>query len=403
MIKTLFKFDKTIWIMIFLMIIGYILIHDLLGGTLFAHSHWDSYTLQSLAWLRGETGLGKDYSYLELAIYNNNWYVSFPPLPSVFMLPFALVFGEMTPNNLIIAVYSLISAVIAYKCMREIGARDIFAAFWAVFVVWGCNLMWMSTNGGVWFQAQSLNMLLCLATVYLMLKDHRVFSYITLALAVGCRPFSIVFFPVLFIYYFMKDKAVRFNEKPLRLMLGQLKCFVGPAVIGGAYMIYNYVRFGNPIEFGHNYLPEFVNSPNGQFHLSYLLPNLYNLFLRPITLGLNGGLQYPMFDGFMFYIANPIFIVWFICLIEDLLRKEMTMVKAAICVAVLVNIILLCLHKTLGGWQFGARYTIDMIPMVFLYLLLSKKARPTRTDLVIGAFAVMLNVYGALAMTFLQV
>jgi hypothetical protein len=383
------------------MIIGYILIHDLLGGTLFAHSHWDSYTLQALAWLRGETGLGQNYSYLELAIYNNNWYVSFPPLPSVFMLPFALVFGEMTPNNLIMVAYSVISAIIAYKCAREIGVRDIYAAFWAVFVVCGCNLMWMSTNGGVWFQAQSLNMLLCLATVYLMLKDRRVFSYITLALAVGCRPFSLVFFPVLFIYYFMKDRAVRSGEKPLRLMFGQLKCLVGPAIIGGAYMAYNYVRFGNPLELGHNYLPEFVNSPNGQFSLSYLLPNLYNLFLRPITFVSNGGLEYPIYDGFMFYIANPIFIVLFIYIIKDLLKKEMTMVKVSICIAVLANIVLLCIHKTLGGWQFGARYTIDMIPMVFLYLLLSKKARPSRYELAIGAFAVMFNIYGMLAMSFL--
>jgi Gpi18-like mannosyltransferase len=388
--------------MILLMIIGYILIHSLLGGTLFSHSHWDSYTLQSLAWLRGETGLGQDYSYLELAIYNNNWYVSFPPLPSVFMLPFAIVFGEMTPNNLIIAIYSLISAAIAYKCMRTTGVRDIYAAFWAVFVVCGCNLMWMSTNGGVWFQAQSLNMLLCLATVHSMLKNRRSLSYITLALAVGCRPFSLVFFPVLFIYYFMKDKTTQPNKKPLRLMLGQLKCLIGPAIIGAAYMIYNYIRFGNPLELGHNYLPEFVNSPDGQFNLSYLLPNLYNLFIRPISLGSNGALVYPIFDGFMFYIANPIFIIWFICLIKDVLKKEMTAVKATICIAVLANIVLLCIHKTLGGWQFGARYTIDMIPMVFLYLLLSKKARPSHVEFMIGAFAVMLNIYGALAMAFLH-
>jgi len=381
------------------MIIGYILIHDLLGGTLFAHSQWDSYTLQALAWLRGEAGLGQNYEHLELAIYNNNWYVSFPPLPSVFMLPFALVFGEMTPNNLIIAAYAIISAVIAYKCVREMGQRDIYAAFWAIFVVCGCNLMWMSTNGGVWFQAQALNMLLCLATVYLMLKNHREFSYITLALAVGCRPFSLVFFPVLFIYYFMKDKDALPNEKSLRLMFRQLKCLIGPVIIGAAYMAYNYVRFGSLFELGHNYLPEFADAP--QFSMSYLLPNLYNLFIRPISFGVNGGLEYPIFNGFMFYIANPIFIIWFIYLLKDVLRKEMTPVKASICIAILANILLLCSHKTLGGWQFGARYTIDMIPMVFLYLLLSKKARPTRFEFMIGILAIMFNIYGTLAMAFL--
>jgi hypothetical protein len=86
---------------------------------------------------------------------------------------------------------------------------------------------------------------------------------------------------------------------------------------------------------------------------------------------------------------------------KDVFKKEMTAVKACICVAVIANIVLLCMHKTLGGWQFGARYTIDMIPMVFLYLLLSKKARPTRIEFIIGTVAIMFNIYGALAMTFL--
>jgi hypothetical protein len=206
----------------------------------------------------------------------------------------------------------------------------------------------------------------------------------------------------------MKDKNVLPSEKPLRLMFRQFKCFIGPAIIGGAYMMYNYARFGNPFEFGHNYLPEFINSPNGQFHLSYLLPNLYNLFIRPIEFSLSGGLaspvfalKYPIWDGFMFYIANPIFIVWFICIVKDFVKKELTAVKVCICGAVMANIILLCLHKTLGGWQFGARYTIDMIPMVFLYLLLSKKVRPSRVDFIIGVLAIMFNLYGALAMAFL--
>ncbi len=32
------------------LIMGYVMLHDLCGGTLFRHNDWDSYTLQALAW-----------------------------------------------------------------------------------------------------------------------------------------------------------------------------------------------------------------------------------------------------------------------------------------------------------------------------------------------------------------
>lgn len=46
------------------LIIGYVMLHDLLGGTLFRHNDWDSYTLQALAWREGRMAL---FAELQLA------------------------------------------------------------------------------------------------------------------------------------------------------------------------------------------------------------------------------------------------------------------------------------------------------------------------------------------------
>lgn len=42
---------------------------------------YNSYLLQAQAWLRGETALDQNYEFLELAVYNGRYYVSFPPYP----------------------------------------------------------------------------------------------------------------------------------------------------------------------------------------------------------------------------------------------------------------------------------------------------------------------------------
>ena len=146
-------------------------------------------------------------------------------------------------------------------------------------------------------------MLLLTACVYFAQQKMRVAAYSMAALAVGCRPFSACMFLPLMAYFYMMDK----DRPRADRIRGQIRSLIIPALIALCYMLYNYARFGDAPEFGHNYLPEFTGSEKGQFSLSYILPNLYNLLLRPVTLRAGLTLEYPLFDGFMFYIANPMF------------------------------------------------------------------------------------------------
>ena len=380
-----------------LMLLGYIFIHMLFGGTLLSYNCWDSYSLQAMSWLSGRLDMGKNYEWLELAVYNGKYYLSFPPLPSVVMLPFVLLFGERTPSNLVSALYGIFTAMIAYKILKKAGMKRGGAVFFAIAYVWGSNMLWLSTSGGVWFLAQGLNMLLLTACVYFAQQKMRVAAYAMAALAVGCRPFSVCMFLPLMAYFYMADK-----DRPMADRIrGQIRSLIIPAFIALCYMLYNYVRFGNVLEFGHNYLPEFTESEKGQFSLSYILPNLYNLLLRPVTLRADLTLEYPLFDGFMFYIANPMFLIWFAAVVKDVLQKKLDVVRLCIVIAILAELLLLCAHKTLGGWQFGARYTVDMLPMALMYLLL-KKDEPGGISAFIMAAGMMFNLYGALAMTMLH-
>lgn len=387
------------WGMLALMLLIYVLLHDLLGGSLFSHSQWDSYTLQALAWRRGFLGLGQDYPWLELAVYGGDWFVSFPPFPSVLMLPLTFIFGESTPNNLVIMLYAMATAAMAYACLCHTGSRPKSAAFLSLFYVMGCNLMWMSTSGGVWFQAQALNMLLLTACLFAALNNRRTLAYTLIALAVGCRPFSACAFLPLFVFFYRADRAL--GHRALQCLLRQLPCLLPTALIGGAYMWYNWARFGNVLEFGHNYLPEFTQAQNGQFHPSYLAANFKNILLRFPALSAGGRLSYPYFDGFAFYIANPFFIPLFIGIARDIRGRRMDALRLCLLLALLAELVLLCAHKTFGGWQFGARYTVDMLPMALAYLLLRGPWEPRLYEKGIGLFAIAFNLYGALAMTFL--
>lgn len=412
-------FDLNMLGIVIIMLLGYVLIHDLFGGTLFSYNSWDSYTLQALSWREGRLDLGRNYEYLELAIFEGKYYVSFPPVPSVVVLPLTFIFGANVPSNFISALYGIITALLAYKVLRVVNMEKGAASLLAMLVVWGSNAMWMSTSGGVWFQAQLLNMLLLIAAVYCALTDKRKTAYALVALAVGCRPFSAVGFLVLFVYFYTRDKAKEGSKGFFKTALSQWSCFIIPMLIAGAYMWYNAARFNNPFEFGHNYLPEFLAAPQGQFNLSYIPQNLKNIFLNFITFGEGLKLEYSIFNGFIFFIANPIFIMLFVRILADTLKKRLDAVRIAAIAAIVLNLLLLCAHKTFGGWQFGACYTVDMIPLVLFYLAYgAKDLEPVDKDAVKNAqgchvwplkryesllciLAIMFNVYGALAMHFL--
>lgn len=385
--------NKYLLISILLTVLGFILIHDLIGDTFLKHSDWDSYTLQAMSWREGSISLKENYSWLEIATYNGNYFVSFPPIPSLVMMPFTFIFGEETPNNALLMIYVIVCVVGAYKVYKYFGASDKNATFWAVFTALGSNVLSISFNGGVWFQAQILNLLFCLFGVWAAIKNRRILSMAFIALAVGCRPFSLFYFPALITYFIVEDRN---NGLSIVKSISKMwKSIILPVLIIGSYMLYNYARFDNPFEFGHNYLPEFSNG-DAQFGIQYFTTNLINIF-RPIWLTKDLALEYPMFNGFVFFIANPIFIVLFIEFLKDIKNKKFNIEKLAIIVCLAFNMFVLLIHKTFGGWQFGARYTIDLIPFVVLYIAKNIRDREIKLwEKAIGTLGVILNAYGAL-------
>ncbi|MDR2514419.1 MAG: DUF3007 family protein [Christensenellaceae bacterium] len=283
----------------------YLLLHDLLGGSLLAHSTHDSYTLQALCWQDGRLDIpsGEVYTWLELAIYNDKYYLSFPPLPSLFLLPWVAIFDAETPSNLIVALYAVASLGVLYACLRVIGLEENRAAIWAVPLLLGSSLAWVSSSGAVWFQAQTLNTLLLLIAILCLLKGRQRPAFFWLALAVGCRPVSIVYFPAFIALFWAKDPPSRAGS--WRFCRGLFFSLIPAALVGLFYMALNLARFSNPLEFGHSYLPEFTRNP--RFSPAYLAHNLSILLFRPLLLG--GGLRVNLnpFEGFAFYLANPVF------------------------------------------------------------------------------------------------
>ena len=160
------------------------------------HNPYNSYTLQACAWLEGRLDLGRDYAWLELAIVDGRYYVSFPPFPSYVMLPFAAMFGENTPDGLIALSVTLLSVVYACLLYNSV-RRDGNGLMWVLFLLLGTGYLFICFTGYVWFIAQNLCFALSLMAIFHALRGQGGVSLTCWACAVGCRPMVAMYLPVL--------------------------------------------------------------------------------------------------------------------------------------------------------------------------------------------------------------
>ncbi len=364
-----------------------LLFHSLAGGTLLAQNPYDSYLLQAKNWLEGSAAIqnGEAYPWLELAVYQGEYYLSFPPVPSLLALPWA-AWGGAVPSNLLAAVYGLFAAAGVYLLFWRSGKTPETCAFFALFVTLGSNTFWLCTSGGVWMIAQVLALAFCVWGCFFWLAGRDVPAFFLLALAVGCRPFS----ALLAVLLFLRPVYGALTQKRWAHLAaaGALPCLVALA-LGW----YNWMRFGSPLEFGHNYLPEFMRAENGQFSLAYLWPNLKNL-LRPVTLTETLDLSFPVFNGFLPLLADPILLLWCAAMVRAAKKGSLSWRDGVLAACWLASVVFLCLHRTLGGWQFGARYLVDTLPFVLLFFVRRRwEAGPAARGLLLAA--VLFNFYGA--------
>jgi len=361
-----------------------------------SHDPQDSYTLQALAWRAGHIHIVLDaFSQdLELAIFQGRQYVSFPPVPTLPMWLLTLFFDWATPNHIVNLVYFLSSYLVGYSLCRRLGKADGPAAVWAAFLVAGCNLLNLCWFGGVWYQAQAFSFLLTLCAFRLVLcKTHIAWSFglCCLALAVGCRPFQAVYIPpALYIVYrhLQRKESTSFPRALVRI----IPLCIPPILIGLCYGLYNLARFHSFFEFGHTYLPEFQKY-GPQFSLEYFPQNIKNIFRLPWIE--EGRFTFPHFNGCAFYLTNPLFLITGVAVIHGLLKRRLRMLDTVLIICLVLHIALLLLHRTFGGWQFGARYLIDLCPVLF-YLALR---HPVKSRLLTGAimiWGILFNVYGGL-------
>lgn len=351
------------------------------------------YHEQAQAWLDGQLNIDCFFSCPDLTSYKGLWYVPFPPLPSLLMLPWVWAFGAEKTNTVLFSmlVGSLNVSFIFFFLMgvknRGLALTSNAHVLWMTLLFGvGSVHFYMSIQGTVWYLAQicAVSFVLLAAWASVKRKSPWLVGFF-LGMAMLGRPHLAFLFPF-FLGLFWNGNLKNLTYWGLRM--GSMAC-----IFACGLLVYNHIRFEDFSDFGYltqNISPSLKSDllNHGQFHWIYFKRNVYRMFLAFPTWFLHTDAPNPNFQGLSIFCTTPAFIYAI-----HALKKDMSSILTWLSIA-LVSLPLVFYYNT--GWaQFGYRFSLDfMIPLVFL-LCIAGKGRNPRWFNVLILVGTCINLYGA--------
>lgn len=362
------------------------------------------FNLLADAFLHGRLHLVNPPTTIDLAFFNGRWYVPFPPLPALLMLPWVAAAGVDAVNTVVFnaafaaANVALVFLILSALSQHKFTALNTADNLWLTLLFGLGSVHWyMATQGSVWFIAQICTVtFVALAVLITLQRGPAWMAGLALGLAVAARPNVALSFPLLLgIVAMHGTSSIEWRGLDWRgLTRWGAQAAVPILLVAAALLAYNQARFHNPLDFG--YANAEVNprlaadlAEYGQFSPHYIQRNLRAmLFALPVW---DAEARRPTADGdgLSLLITTPalVYLVW--------ARKRNPLTLGAWTALGLLVIPLLLYYNT-GWWQFGYRFSLDFMLPVMVLLATALPAPMPRLPRLLILVGVAVNLYGVL-------
>lgn len=352
---------------------------NLLTGSAFALSDYPYYNYLADAFLHGQLYLRLlPDNFHDLVLYNGNYYLYWPPMPAIVLMPFIAVFGVGLTDAFFNAVIAALNVGIVAILLRKLSKRNIIPStrtqrgILIVLLAIGSVHFPMAVGGTVWLTGQLIGFMFVALAYLAAVSLEREFAFFGAGLMIAAAMLTRnhLLFMGLWPGLFLVKSHWGDEKKSITryILIGLLPVFIG----GIAYLGYNVIRFGTPFEVGityHGMNSIFRNSYEtyGPFSLHYVPINFYYQYLYyPFA-------SWPpteeLFMGGSLFLLSPLFLAAFWGIIKE---KDRFNVWGLVLSILTTNILIITLMGT--GWlQFGPRYTLDFTLALLLLTLMGIK------------------------------
>lgn len=332
----------------------------------------------------------------DLVFFNGQYFLYWPPMPAIMLMPFVLIFGVGFSDVAFTVVLAAVNVALVSVLLRALDKngiveitpvrRGILTSFFAL----GTVHLILAVNGRVWFTAQLIGLSFILLAYLFSVKSQGQTAFLLTGTMLGLALLTrnnLLFVGIWPAYYLLNKYRQAGTKRLIQFSLaGLMPVFLA---VGG-YLLYNQLRFGNPFELGldyHQMDPIFESSylQYGAFNIHYLPTNFYYQYIH---------YPFPFHEdttmGGSLFLLSPLLFVIFPALIKG---KPRLSILALFLSILITNIPILLLMGT-GYVQIGPRYTLDFMAPLLIITAFGMTLFKERTAVLLNLLSIAHYTYG---------
>lgn len=365
------------------------------------------YSSLSQSFLSGKLYITDKASFYDTAVYLGRNYWPLGPLPAVLLTPLTEI-SSLTGNTGIILhsqgyvqiIILIIITWLLFKIAAAFGYKKSDQAFIAFAFLLGTMFIGVAVSPSSWYLAQTVSTLFLLAALYAYFsKKGLMLVGVCIALSVASRitTLFVLSFFIFEIFFFKRENSLRYKLTESARLIFPVFCVLL------LLFAYNYARFGSVIQTGYGlqtlaYQSLIDARSYGLFSIEALPGNLYySLLSTPLPVFLQNNtppiLAFPFIQsniwGMSIFVTSPYLLLLF-------LYKYKTLRMRALLTSAMLTAIPSLFYYADGWIQFGYRYALDFMPLLFIIFILgyrqNNKCLSNRMKLLI-ILSACLNLY----------
>jgi hypothetical protein len=349
------------------------------------------------AFLNGRLTVLEAPSWLnELIPTTGGWYVPYPPMPAILLMPVVAVFGTTIHQQVVSSILGAVDVGLVWLVLGRFALTMWARAFLTLVFAFGTVLWYVAEVGSVWYLAHVVAVGFALASLLCALHGR---WPLACGLLLGCA--SLARLPVALTAPAVLALLVRMPWPPRAAAVdwsairAGVVFTIGLAIPLAGYALYNLARFGNPLDFGYERIPGVLEDQfyeRGILSLEYIPRNLFAIFLRSWNFIDDPPFLQPSWWGLSVLLSTPLFLWLAAARIRDR-RVAYAVIGGALAAIPIIT------HGNVGLTQYGYRFSLDVQPLLFVILAVTFETGLSRRAVIAGILGIVSSAYAIWAIS----
>lgn len=350
----------------------------------------------------------------DLTPYDGRWYVPFPPLPALLLMPWVAASGVAGASTVAFSIgLGTVNVWLTWMLLAGLARRGFVSLaggdrFWLTIMFAIGTVHWqVAVDGQVWFLGHVCTLTFVLLAAWLAVATQSPWlAGAALAIAALGRPNVVLTLPLL---HALAQARGGGCDPPgpqpapdtLRLLADGLRgwnpawlwrALIPIAVAASALMSYNVARFGDPLDFG--YTRQRVDASvlgdlhtHGQFSLHHVVRNVNVLLLGLPRIERGERLPTPDERGMSVLLTTPALLLVLRARGRDPLTRSAWLATGLLLVPLL-------LYYNTGWRQFGYRFSLDFLTPLLVLMALGARGRLPHWTKALVLVGIAVNAWG---------